>query len=211
MCNEFPRRSGPRPRAGARARPSSPLNTALQIPMSSDAFQGTLQSSYLSLPGSTGPGATGTSASRGRFYGIVDGAAREPSWMPSASCLRRAGSSKLERAAGTAAGSTRSPTTRLMSPTSTKSRPRMWRLICGSNGAISSRYAEQLGRYAEQWPKSLLRIQTTLVAIRSSQPLIHTLRWLLCAHLSRYLPSGAACALFGGLLFGCFCGDSSWT
>lgn len=87
----------------------------------------------------------------------------------------------------------------------------MWRLICGSNGAISSRYEEQLGRYAEQWPKSLLRMQTTLVAIRSSQPLIHTSHWSLCAHLSRYLPSGAAYALLGGSLFRYFCGGSSWT
>jgi len=191
MCNEPQRRSGFGARAGAKARPSSPSSTALPIPMSSDAFPGTLQSSCLSLHGNTGPGATGTSASRGRFCGIVGGAAREPSWVPSANCLRRAGLSKLERVAGTVAGSTRSPTTRLMNPTSTRSRPPMWRLTCGSNGGISSRYAEQLGRYAEQWPKSLLRIQTKLVAIRSSQPLIHTPHWSLCAHLSRYLPSGA--------------------
>lgn len=87
----------------------------------------------------------------------------------------------------------------------------MWLRICGSNGAISSRYAEQLSRYVEQWQKSLLRMETTLVAMRSSQPLIHTPCWSLCAHLSRYLPSGAACALSGGLVFGYFCGGSSWT
>jgi hypothetical protein len=99
----------------------------------------------------------------------------------------------------------------LMSPTSIKSQPPMWLRICGSNGAMSSRYAEQLSRYVEQWQKSLLRMQTKLVAMRSSQPLIHTPCWSLCAHLSRYLPSGAGCALFGGLLFGYFCGGSSWT
>lgn len=87
----------------------------------------------------------------------------------------------------------------------------MWLRISGSNGAMSSRYAEQLSRYAEQWPKSLLRIQTKLVAMRSSQPLIHTPYWSLCAHLSRYLPSGAARALLVGLFFGrCSEEASSW-
>lgn len=211
MCNEFPRRSGPRSKAGERDRPSSPSHTALPIPMSLDACQGMLQSSCLSLHGSTVPGATETSASRGHSCGLVAGEARELSWTPNASCWKRAGSSKPEKVAGTAAASTRSATTQSMSPASTKSQPRMWRRTYGSNGAISSRYAEQLGRYAEQWPEFLLRMQTTLVAMWSSQPLIHTLRWSLCAHLSRYLPSGAACALFGGLLFGYFCGGSSWT
>lgn len=211
MCNESQRRSGSRSRAGARVRPFSPSHTALPIPMSSGACQGMLQSSCLSLHGSTDPGATGTSASRGRSCGLVAGEARELSWMPNASCWRRAGSSKPEKVAGTAAASTRSATTQSMSPASIKSQPPMWRRTYGSNGAISSRYADQPSRYAEQWPKSLLRIQTKLVAMRSSQPLIHTPYWSLCAHLSRYLPSGAACALFGGPLFGYFCGDSSWT
>lgn len=195
MCNESPRRSGARSKAGERARPSSSSNTALPIPMSSDAFPGTLQSSSLSLPGSTGLGATGTSASRGRFYGIVGGAAREPSWTQSASFWRADGSSRPGRVDGTAVGFMRSPTTPLMSPISTKSQPPTWHRTSGSNGANCSRYAEQVSRYAEQWGKSLLRIQTKLVAMRSSQPLIHTRCWSLWAHLSRYLPSGAACAL----------------
>lgn len=87
----------------------------------------------------------------------------------------------------------------------------MWHRTCGSSGENSSRYAEQLGRYAEQWPESLLRIQTKLVAMRSSQPLIHTPYWSLCAHLSRYLPSGAACALALGLFFWHCQGGTHWS
>lgn len=70
----------------------------------------------------------------------------------------------------------------------------------------------QLGRYVEQWEKFLLRIQTKLVAMCSSQPLIHTPYWSLCAHLSRYLPSGAARALLLAVFFEyCFREVISWT
>lgn len=70
----------------------------------------------------------------------------------------------------------------------------------------------QLGRYVEQWQKALLRIQTKLVAMCSSQPLIHNPYWSLCAHLSRYLPSGAACALLLAVfLEHCSREVTSWT
>lgn len=70
----------------------------------------------------------------------------------------------------------------------------------------------QLGRYVEQWRNSLLRIQTKLVAMCSSQPLIHTPYWSLCAHLSRYLPSGAASALLLAVFLEyCSREATSWT
>ncbi|MCS4236669.1 hypothetical protein M2421_003862 [Stenotrophomonas sp. BIGb0135] len=195
MCHEFQTGSDPRSKVAARARPSSPSSTALPTQMSLDASQGTPQSSCLNLHGSTGQAAMGTSASLGHFCGPVAGRAKAPSWVQSASFWRLGGSSKPGRVGGTGVGYMHSPITPLMSPTSTKNRQPTWHRISGSNGAKCSRYAEQVGRYAEQWRKSLLHIQTKLVAMRCSQPLIHIPYWSLCAHLSRYLPSGAACAL----------------
>lgn len=195
MCHEFQTGNDPRSRVAVRPPLSCPSDTTLPIPKSSHACRGTLQSSCLSLRGSTGQAAMGTSAFLGHSCGPGVGRAKAPSWAQSGSFWRRGGSSKPGRVDGTGVGYMRSPTTPLTSPTSTKNRLPTWRRTSGSNGANCSRYAEQLGRYAEQWYESLLRMQTKLVAMRSSQPLIHTPYWSLCAHLSRYLPSGAACAL----------------
>lgn len=212
MCHEFQTGNDPRSRVAARGRPSSPSNTALPTQMSSDACQGTLQSSCLSLPGSTDQAAMGTSAFLGHSCGPGVGRAKAPSWVRSGSFWRLGGSSKPGRVDGTSVGYMRSPTTPLMSPTSTKNRLPTWLRTSGSNGANCSRYAEQVGRYAEQWAESLLRMQTKLVAMRSSQPLIHTPYWSLCAHLSRYLPSGAACALVvTGLSGHCYREAHPWT
>ncbi len=177
-------------KAGEMGRRFSQSSIAYPTQKSSAAYQVTVPNSSLNWRDSIDLGATAISAFLGQCSRIEDGGAKPPSRLRNASLLMPAGSSKHAREGATAAVSTPLPITRLMSLTSTKNPPQICPQTSGRN-RNGSRYVMQPGRYMGQWRVPLLHIQTSLVAMCSSQGLIHIPRWSLCAHLSRYLPCGA--------------------